>query len=620
MKKSYIALAVLSMAALAGCQTNEFSEDTYKPEKGEIVFTLAGRAKATKASEAATVKGVTIDLGNSNGTSLFLEETITRLDEMSYGPETKGTPAYTENFTALYGNFKAAAYKTSGEGYEAEAFDDGVFEKLEGKEIWKRKFADLDESLPLYFFLRAPYNQEGTIVTGLEYNTSNGSISFSYDGSSLTTASSQKDLLFTSREVTSEEYADFTNQGKGIPVLFHHALTGVKFAIGNTEDDQATNNVAITSVVFKGLYDQGDCVITPIKENNGYIDVTNIYSSATTTQWTPSTLVASDASKATGFSSGTYGTPIDFSGSTTTTDEETGEEVTASGHFTNNGAYPDSFAASGNLQNLNDGDATKTFWFVPQALARTSSETPVTLIITYNFGREEGLVKEINLSEVLSNVEWKAGELRTYTIKIDEVNVKIEDTVKKGANGIVGSTKSAVTITNTGNTDVFIRAAIVGQWVIDKTTDGKTEKEIMFGFTDEINQLYSVESWYEDQFVSHAGEHGVFDGLADYSNTKASKSFANPYPATNGWFYKDGYYYFTKSVAPGQPTDNPLFNSYTISKIPEAKNGGVTISTGDMYFTLEIATQAISARNSDGTLKPDSDYLKAWEDALAIDE
>lgn len=601
MKKTYIAFAVLSMAALlVSCQENEFKEDIYIPENGEIVFRLANNSRETKSSDA-TVKGVTVDLGISNGSNFFLEETVTNLDQVTYGPETKGTPAYSENFVNLYTDFKGAAYKSNSGTFEGTAFDDGKFEKISGVEIdmWKRQYGDLSESLPLYFFLRAPYAQEGTTVTNLSYNTSTGAISFKYDGSSLASAADQKDLLFTSRKVETAEFNDLINKGKGIPILFHHALTGVKFAIGNNEDDQEENNIAITSVVFKGLYDSGNCVITPTKENNKYEDSASIYSSASTTVWNPNTLTVSNTSKSNGFSSGTYGTPIDYE----------------------SGDLPDSFYAAGNMQNLNKADVSQTFWFIPQALARATTETPVTLTITYNFGNETDLTWDLNLSDILSSVTWKAGELRTYTIRIDDVNVKIEDTVTPGTgeDKIVGSTKNEVSITNTGNTDAFIRAAIVGQWVIDRTKNGVTEREIMFGFTDEINNLYTVESWYEDQFEKHTGTHGEFIGLAGYSNNSKGTSYSNPYPETNGWYYEDGYYYFTKSVAPGATTATPLFDSYTISKIPHATNGGKIVSQG-MYFTLEIATQAISARNSDGTLKPDSEYLNAWHAALAIDE
>ena len=367
MKKTYIAFAVLAMAALTGCQTTEFQDVPYVPEKGEIVFRLANGGKATKASDA-TVKGAVMDLGSTDGNKFVLEESITYLDQIAYSPETKGTPAYTENFADLYKNFKAAAFKTTNNAFETAAFDDGVFEKVSGVEIdiWKRKYANLDSSLPLYFFLRAPYTQEGTTVTDLEYDTSDGSISFSYDGSSLTTATAQKDLLFTSREVITKEYLDFIDKGKGIPVLFHHALTGVKFAIGNTKDDQKNNSIKINSVVFKGLYDSGDCVITPTssrwRDGETTVDDIDDYSSAETTVWTPSSLTASTFSKETGFSSGNYGSPIDYE----------------------SGSLPDSFYAAGNMQNLNDDDVAQTFWFVPQPLARTSSETPVTLIINYN--------------------------------------------------------------------------------------------------------------------------------------------------------------------------------------------------------------------------------------------
>ena len=234
-KVYYFAWAVLMMAALAGCRTTEKEYATYTAKKGEVVFRLA--QSNTRSSEAiTTVQGVTIPVGDDGmGNQLFLEETITRLDGIYEEPATKGTPAYTENFADLYGDFKAAAFRTIGSGFESSAFDDGIFEKV-GTSLWKRGYADKlnDEHFPLYFFMRAPYDLEGTAVKNLKYNTSNGSITFDYDGSSLTSASAQKDLLFTSRLVDEDEYDDFVKTSKdtpaGIPVLFHHALTGIKFA------------------------------------------------------------------------------------------------------------------------------------------------------------------------------------------------------------------------------------------------------------------------------------------------------------------------------------------------------------------------------------------------------
>ena len=591
MKKSLVfSSAALMMAALlVSCQINEFGDDIYIPEDGEIVFRLADASKVTKSSYAST-KGVSIDLGSSNGTNFFLEETITRLDEI-LAPETKGTPAYSENFAALYGDFKAASYKTTGGTFESSAFDDGVFEKI-GDNLWKRKYDDLKNNLPLYFFLRAPYSQEGTTIKNLAYNTSNGSISFSYDGSSLASAADQRDLLFTSRKVDTDEFSAFTKKGTAIPVLFHHALTGVKFAIGNDADDIKNNGIAITSVVFKGLYDIGNCLITPIKENNGYVDVPDIYSSASTTVWTASSLAASNTSKETGVSSGVYADTVYFE----------------------SGPLADSFYEAGNKHNLNDDGATQTFWFIPQALARASSETPVTLTINYNFGGKTGLSWDLNLSDILSSIVWQAGELRTYTIRIDDVNLKIEDEVHMTSEqGYTSDTKNNIVITNTGNTDAFIRAAIVGQWLTEAG-------DPVFGFTDNVFNYYEVDSWYKDQFVLSASQgrkQGKFAGLAGYDQSTTYKN----------WFYNsvDGFYYYTKYVEPGKATGengadtsgnlihDPLFSTYTVGVAPDSQLGGLDV---EIHFSLEISTQAISAKKSDGSRYT---WKEAWTNALGYD-
>ncbi len=446
------------------------------------------------------------------------------------------------------------------------------------------------------FYFRMPTDMSGIGESGFTYN--NGTISFSY--TTPESASAQQDILFGYRSASKSDYQ--TSLPNGIPVLLNHALTGVKFAIA--EDVKAT--IMINSVSFSGIIDKGTCTVTPASENAYRDNITN-YSSATAAVWSDTTRTAGKV----------Y--------SSAYTDTVTYAKNTA-GSFDSAGDYPASFSNGGNKNNLDDadGNAAQTFWLIPQKLTAHSTLT-INYTVKSSPEATTGTTYEytIDFGKTLKDksVEWKAGELHTYTIRVDDVNVKIEDTVTPGTSGIVGSVKKAVTITNTGNTDAFIRAAIVGQWVIDKTVNGNVERQIMFGFTDEVNNLYQVESWYEDQFVTHAGTHGVFDGLAGYKNNNPDtpKDFSNPYPATAGWYYKDGYYYFTKSVAKGEATDTPLFNSYTISKVPHATNAGVVLS-GDMYFTLEIATQAISARNLDGSLKPDSEYLTVWEAATAIGE
>ena len=600
MKKTYIALAVLAMAALAGCQENEFSNDTYIPEEGEVLIRVSNSDKTTKSADLRSErKGATISLGAAdNGTEYVLEETITRLDDVIYAPATKGTPAYTENFSDLYGSFNAAVYKGT-DIYEA----DGVFEEVDKtKLIYKRKYPndiwDGKGTPNLYFFLRTPAdyidantkgeNEESTI----EYNPANGQITFDYtsptsdDGND---AAVMKDMLFTSRPLkTADEFNKyFTKADKGLPVLFHHALTGVKFAIAADVKDEVT----ITKVEFTGLATGGTCVITPRQEEEtGYKDnTTGDYSSDDVSIWDPNDL---DYTEGATFSQSFSGV-VDYSSA-----------GTGVAHFGN------SFYLAGNKNNLNDANASLTFWFIPQPMTDN-----VRLKIYYKVGTGSEQDWTVDFGQTIKDrtTAWNAGELHTYTLRVDDVNVMIKDFVTiegpvevdvEGAtageklDSYEGSIKNAVEIKNTGNTDVYIRAALIGQWIDEESGDP------VFGYTDFTSgEFKSVASWYQDQFVvippatTPARVQGSFTGL----------------PGTKWELHDDdGFYYYTEPVAPGKiigtaPTGatnasdylgNPLFTQYKVGKAPASAVAG---QVKQIYFQLEIATQAISAMKTDGS-------------------
>ena len=363
-----------------------------------------------------------------------------------------------------------------------------------------------------------------------------------------------------------------TNRVKGVPVLFNHALTGVKFAIANYSE---SGKMTIKSITFKGLKDTGTCTITPASENTYRDYPTTEYSSSAsgTVVWNAS---VSSASKT--ISSGEYvGAPVNYEGT----------------KFENNGDYPASFAAAGNENNLNDTDATQTFWLIPQAMT-----AGITLTIEYTNGTSETKTGSFDFGAALAekNVVWKAGELRTYTINVESVNVTITDkfskTVESGE--VTAASKNNVVITNTGNTDAFIRAAIIGQWV-------DQEGRPIFGFTDYVGGALapvSIPSWYQD-FKSAGGYFGSFTGLPG-----------------DGWVLNnaDGYYYYTSYVAPGA-SPNPLFTSYTVNvaNIPQMRVGGQYVDT---TLLIEVATQAISAKKRDGSYF--SSYTAAWENAVSV--
>ena len=566
-------MAVLAAAVFSSC-TQEADHNEYVPKENGIAFYL--QSTSTRSAETAPQVN-TIELDGID--NFVLEESVTSLDEdWFYAPETKGTPAYTENVADLYKSFMGIAYKN---GTTTKALDDAEFTANNGK--WEHLYDILDPLAngDLRFFMRMPADFIDTQCENIDYKA-DGKIEFDY--TSPNSASGQKDILFTSRPLTKNDY----NPKEGAAVLFHHALTGVKFRVANG-DELDDLGVVITKVVFKGFQTSGHCTVVPDKENN-YKDNKTNYSSATAVTWEPTELsgkTSIDISEE--FVDNNNPVIIDYSSTTTT--------------------LPGAFYANDATYNLNDASASKTFWLIPQTM--TEGKT-ITIYFKMN-GKEQEQYFIIGVEQLLkSTVQWKAGDLRTYTFKVNDVNVQIDDDVeivKDEDGGYVGSYKENVTITNTGNTPAFIRAAIVGQW-LDENNDP------VFGFTDDVNDLYIVESWYEDQFVNKLHAHGEFVGLADYKDTAsgdgANNNGINPF---NGWVKcADGYYYYTEIVAPGDDTAD-LFKKYTIKKTPEPRLAGHTLDR-DIYFTLEIASQAISAHKVDGS---DYTWQAAWKNAGVSD-
>ena len=580
MKKTYIVLTVLAMAALVSCQ--EEKEINYKPLEKDVVGFYLREAGVTKAGDV-TMRGVTIPIGDDGHHSFILEQTITDLDAM--GPETKGTPAYTMNVKDLYGGkFNAALVGKTVKRYGDEFVYDDSYGKYYFKypeNIWT------DDNVPLYFYMWMPGDLGDAVNGGSDFAAANfdsGKISFAYDGSQLLAASADSvlakdmtDLLFTSRYFTGQgSGANQYDVKNGADLLFHHVFTGVKFASSNSEGDD--EKITINEVIFRGLQDKGTCVVTPQTEDGDYKDLSDVFSSELTSIWTPA------ASPVSGTSYSTGALAKDFA---TYSSEK----------------FPTSFTGAGADRNLNDNDATQTLWIMPQTIT-----AGVKLTIKYTYTRdgvEEPGEWTIDFGEYLSKsntqIQLKAGQLHTFYIKIDDVNLMIEDEVDP-----TSETKSNVVITNTGSVDAYFRAAIIGQWLDD-------EGNPVFGFQDSITEYQEVDSWYDDQFGAGVDDtetkrHGTFTGLAGYGTN------SNP---LNGWVLcEDGFYYYMTAVAPGAATGSPLFTKYEVnSEFPKETVFGVR--TYEIHFQLEIATQAVSAKMpAEKNGETNYDWDVAWEKAL----
>lgn len=585
MKKIYIAMAVLATAMLSSCENEKSFNDTLIGENALVLSLKSGASTRAVDNTPIIEEGLTIDLGqDESGTMFIMEETIQDLDA-AWAPATKGTPAYTENVGVLYEKMGAHVGSSdfefhsmdNAEGSATGAMVDGGWRyQCDSFTGWAANAAD-DTALDFYLWM--PQTDNGIKASpAVTYGKSGDDLTITFGYKSPATAELQKDLILAARTITKGEAKE--KRVNGVPVLFNHALTGVKFAIENYDK---TKNITIKSVKFTGLYEEGTCTITPAKENN-YRDNTTTYSSKDgRVAWT-----LNSTRGTTEISSGGFGEPVEF---------------IEGGSFGNNGKYPASFSDAGATDNLNKADASQTFWLIPQAMSND-----VELIITYTFGSTTEQTWTIAFGEVLAakNVVWKAGELRTYTIKINDVNVKIEDEVHMtDGTTYTKDTKNNIHITNTGNTDAFIRAAIIGQWL---NNEGKP----VFGFTDKKYNFYAVASWYEDQFVSTAaGVHGSFTDLPGYKNGD------NP---LNGWYLcTDGFYYYSQPVAPDKVTgfvseddvyvEQKLFTSYTVGTAPTVTVSGVNT---DIHFTLEISTQAIAANKIDGS---HYGWQEAWKNA-----
>ena len=575
MRKYWFIAAIAALTLTSCVQEKSFQEDGLAGEN-DMAFVLQGGA-STRADEGISPvrRGEIIPITQVDGLEIFLEETITTLD--ATGAETRGMPVFTENIGFIKGMEvgvnalgKDANYVSLG---DAPLPGGWRFHFFYNPEIWP------DEGTAVDFHLRAPYDMmvvKNTADTTYAHGVTSLSLASgvtTVDYTSPTTAEETTDLLFGAKRMSKTEYLGYRKNDGGAKVILYHALSGVKFAIANDAAEAA--NIQIHTITFTGLKNTGSFTF-----NDAATPKIN---------WTSAT-----ASSTTNVISQDFG--------------EAGEMITYSS--TNN---PNKFGATfyqgGTDQNINDAEASKTFWMVPQVINSTS-DAKLKIEYTIN-GSDEWF--EIDLKDLYAangkTSDWKAGELRTYTFQINQVNLKIEDKVTPAgtaANGYTGSVKNAVTITNTGNTNAFIRAAIVGQW-LDVNGDP------IFGFTDKVNKLYLVESWYQDQFGKGKNsdhDHGEFVGLAGYKDATKNTNGDNPY---NGWVLcKDGYYYYTEVVEP-KDTTSALFNSYKVKTMPRPEIAGDQSVNTDMHFTLEIATQAVAANKLDGT--PDT-WLNAWTRAL----
>ena len=582
MKKIYIAMAVLGTVALVSCEREKsFNELTPIGENG-VAFTIGGVSTRSAEAEINVERGVTLPLGTDDaGNSYFLEEEIM---ELNPSPATKGAPAYTVNVGNLYstmgvyaatGSFGDASFEVmdkydhKGDPSDPKAPVTAGPDSENTRDGWRYHHnysgspwpTNKDEKVD--FFLRMPAAASG--VSNLSYE--NQKITFNY--SSGQDGALQQDILFSHTQISKSDHDGYLPNGA--PVLMYHALTGVKFRSGSA--NQGPTKTIITKVVLSGLNDTGKGTFDP---------------STKTVTWP-----ADDQSMSLGsFSLGYKNTAwsAEANKDNTVTYEKDTEKP-------ENNKFGDSWYSAAADKNLNDEEGSLTFWLIPQTITEDVTLEVTFFVKTENTPNGTEITHTIKLGEKLKNVEWKAGQLRTYTLDPKDVDVDIFDQMSD-------LTKNHLEVTNTGNVDEYVRVMLMGNWYgwFPDQDPAKDEPSIMVGYTNSnMDDDTMVDNWF---FRSDPFGNGFDD------------TFKMGVPANgNRWIRGTGsYYYWPDVIGAGDKlsSSSTLFKSYTLDEswIPEIwiPVGGVRVQAKDVHLVFECAVQAIGAKKSDG-----SDYQDCWE-------
>ena len=584
-KMNKIAMSVIAVSAVffVSCQMNEEDFKVHHGTEDEIAFRIGPAQTRSVASEEAKPSDILTLRNEVTGQKFVFEETLEELNPGSKGLATRGAPAYTVNVAEMYKAFNAYVTNASG----TKIFDNGDFTFNKDDEFWVRRFYQnpWKDADPLYFFMYMPTDMTSNGVTlGSDaYSIESGKQKIKFTYKSKPTGADQQDIIFAARSLAEDEY----DAQQGADILFHHALTGVKFRVAN--DNTGTTKTLITKVVLTGLKDQGTCTIT----------YDNATGTNATVVWTP------------GSSTGTF-TQEFANPKYTPADSAKNSDGTINYDKTNED-FKDKFgdtwyaaADSVNTKNLNDTTGALTFWFIPQTLNSDVKLTVYFRVKTPDTPDGTEIEVSTNFGEKLSNVEWKAGQLRTYSLRPTDVDVEIFDTMK-------GWKKDSLHVTNTGNVDEYVRMMVVGNWY-DK--DGN----ILVGYKyagnedpstldegDDIDTM--IVPWFREDDTPGYDYGSYFDDTFKYGRPASGSK----------WVRGTGsYFYYTEVIGAGDKLSGTesLFKKYEYpsDKVPTiyvpSTTSNVRTPAEGVHLVMEVVVQAIGTIDPDGN--PYEDCWAAW--------
>ena len=578
MRKIRIIIPIVAAVAVSwSCSVQEeIGGGDARLTKDDIAFALKGNPTRANISSSDVQKEVTasIDLGDG----YYLKETVSSIEDMYAGtPETRGIPIYSQNLVAQRSeNISVSILKQAG---TSPIFGPDNYALLDdSKLIWHKayngespwdKAGSADEDL--YFFVFSDPSNNASITSYNATSEANMAVTFSY--TSPTTGADQEDVIFTGKAESKNDYYP-AHEKTGIPVTFNHALTAVKFNVGN--DNTGSTKTVITGVKFTNLKKTGTCTVKPYATgNNPVVSWNNVQTPGTFTQTFDNPTYVPDDRENNPDGTVSFKESTDFTGT--------------------------SFAGAGSEKNLNAADGSLTFFFIPQTIV--GGENGVTLEVTFRVktpdtpnGKE--IKHLIDFGTKFNNVEWKAGELRTYTLMPEDVDVEIFDRM-------VGLKKDNLHVTNTGNVPEWVRIMVIGNWY-------DSNGNILVGYKTDgsggPNDNEMATPWFREDPVY--GQY--FD-----------ESFIGGHPAAGrtDWVRGTGsYFYYTEKIGPGTqltPDTNPIFQSYELpaDKIPTiyipSENSSTRVAATGVHLVMEVVIQAISTINPE-TGAEFKDWKEAW--------
>ena len=214
----------------------------------------------------------------------------------------------------------------------------------------------------------------------------------------------------------------------------------------------------------------------------------------------------------------------------------------------------------------------KPMYLLPQTLSDDATiEIKLTVSSPDPNNEGQSRTQEYVLSKKLSDFigEWKPNKKYTYVISTpEEVEVDITDEITYTAEGY--PKKENLVIKNNGLSTVYVRASIIGNWVMPDEDE-------------EYDDDLSVAPW---QQVNDAAEGKVADGSFVYNGGQGPKLPDTDGSTIGNWICIGGYYYYTKPLTSGQEISGSeqLFTSYTLTAQPPMANA---------VFDLSILVQAV---------------------------